>query len=104
MEELQKQLVRIFGENTVVNNAEGEGELGPLRVSKESVDLITLMKEKPATPIQRQRTLEKYMNTSGGGLVDILEQTHESQNVAQQNTGDHFEQQLANNKYSSRAA
>ncbi|TNV72910.1 hypothetical protein FGO68_gene9681 [Halteria grandinella] len=104
LEELQKQLVRIFGENTVISpNFQAEGDEG-LRISKDSVDLITQMQQKPATPILRQRTLEQTKQlsiTSPSQLIDILEQTHESASEKLALSIDQQNQQLANLKYQS---
>ena len=56
MEELQKQLVRIFGDTVTFAGGEGPGGGSgdsPESQKEEEVDIIQQMREKPATPLLR---------------------------------------------------
>lgn len=59
MEELQKQLVRIFGDTVTFAGGEGPGGGSPFygnspeSQKEEEVDILQQMREKPATPLLR---------------------------------------------------
>jgi hypothetical protein len=59
MEELQKQLVRIFGDTVTFAGGEGPGGGSPLygnspeSCKEDEVDILQQMRDKPATPLLR---------------------------------------------------
>ena len=96
MEELQKQLVRIFGDTVQIQpNEDGSSPLlansPDGKTNDEEIDIIQQMREKPATPLLRQRTLER-------GPLPVIKESVESVPGAR-STEDDIQQLRANKRF-----
>ena len=91
MDELQKQLVRIFGSDTVVTPTVNREDNEEFTTPEESPDILQEMREKPATPLLRLKQRENNPKDD-----EFLK----SQDSNGRSTDEDFRQMVANKKYS----